>query len=71
MIVFEKHFEKKIYWHFFAPMHVKGVVDGIGATVKRTVALRVKSSQFEVKSAADYASALKDLQISVMHVRKR
>ena len=34
MAVFEKHFHKKFFWHFFAVMHGKGVVDGIGATVK-------------------------------------
>ena len=67
MVAFDKHFHKKFFWHF-AAMHLKGLVDGIGATVKQIAPLRVKSSQYEIRSAADFALALQDLQISVIHM---
>ena len=44
------------------------MVGGIGATVKRIAALRVKFSQCKIISATDFASALQDLQISVIHM---
>ncbi|XP_065645610.1 uncharacterized protein LOC136076073 [Hydra vulgaris] len=60
MVVFEKRFYKKFFWHFFAATHGKGVVDGIGA--------KVKTSQYEIRSAADFALALQDLQTSIVHM---
>ncbi len=33
----ESTFGIKINWHFFASSHGKGVIDGIGGTVKRSV----------------------------------
>ena len=49
-------------------MHGKGVEDVIGAMVKRTAS--VKSNQCEIESAADFASALQDLQIFVTICKK-
>ena len=44
----------KIQWHFFASGHGKGVVDGIGATVKGTVWRRIIAGKL-VKTAKDVA----------------
>jgi len=38
---FESKYKIKIIWHFYAPMHGKSVVDGIGGTVKRYVRNRI------------------------------
>lgn len=40
-------------WHFFATSHGKGVVDGIGGTIKRLVYQSVLSGQ-QCTSAADF-----------------
>lgn len=45
----EKH-EIKLIWNFFATSHGKGVVDGLGGTVKRSVWRHVRSEQAHIKS---------------------
>ena len=49
----------KLEWHFFATSHGKGVVDGIGGTVKRTVLRAVNSRQCIVSGAESFLSAAK------------
>lgn len=41
-------------------MHGKGVVDAIGATVKRVARRKVLSEQNVISSAKEFAAALKD-----------
>ena len=45
MMHLEIKFNKRVFWHFFAAMHGKGIVDGIGATVKRLASSKVKSEK--------------------------
>lgn len=51
----EQDYSLSIKWNFFATSHGKGVVDGIGGTVKRAVWRHVKSGQVHVTSAEQYA----------------
>ena len=37
LYTFHKNLGARILWHYFANPHGKGVVDGVGGTVKRTV----------------------------------
>lgn len=50
--VLERKFNIKITWHFFATSHGKGVVDGIGGTIKRSVWNHVKANDNCVVSTA-------------------
>ncbi len=51
----EEEHDLKIKWNFFATSHGKGVVDGIGGTVKRAVWRYVRSEQANVTNAKEYA----------------
>lgn len=48
----ERKFNIKITWHFFATSHGKGLVDGIGGTIKRSVWNFVKANENCVVSTA-------------------
>ena len=48
----------KLSWNIFATSHGKGVVDGIGRTVKRTVWRHIKT---DITSAQEYATLAKEL----------
>lgn len=50
--IWEKEFNIKLTWHFFATSHGKGVVDGIGGTAKRVVWTRIRAGA-EVKTPHD------------------
>jgi hypothetical protein len=63
---FEQRHEIKINWSFYAPMHGKSVVDGIGGTAKRFVRDRIKAQNLLLKSAQDFATVCKDLDIDVI-----
>ena len=56
----EQEHDIKIKWHFFATSHGKGVVDGIGGTVKRSVWRRVRSGKAHITNPAEYAEVAKD-----------
>ncbi len=51
----------KISWNFFATSHGKGVVDGIGGTVKRAVWRYVKAEQSHVTDPQQYAALARQL----------
>lgn len=53
---FEKRFKIKIVWNFFAAMHGKSVVDGIGGSLKRFVRDRIIAQDLQVNSAEDFVS---------------
>ncbi len=46
----ESTFGIKVNWHFFATSHGKGIIDGIGGTVKRSVWRAVRSGNAEASS---------------------
>ena len=45
-----------ITWNFFATSHGKGVVDGIGGTVKRAIWRHVKAERAHVTNASEYST---------------
>ena len=51
----EKDHKINIHWNSFATSHGKGVVDGIGGTVKRAVWRYVRSKQAHITNAMEYA----------------
>lgn len=55
--IFEKEFDLKIYWNYFATSHGKGCIDGIGATVKMVVRKHIRARDSIVNSASDFVSA--------------
>lgn len=69
---FQQDFNLQCEWNFFATSHGKGAVDGIGATVKRTVWQKVRNREAVVVSAEDFyecaKSALKG--VTVLYVPK-
>lgn len=56
----EQEHDLKIKWHFFATSHGKGVVDGLGGTVKRSVWRHVRSGQVHITTPEQYAQAAKE-----------
>ena len=48
-----KAFNVLVSWHFFASHHGKGVVDGLGATVKRLVHQQILTSK-DCRNAPDF-----------------
>ena len=56
----EQEHDIKIKWQFFATSHGKGVVDGIGGTVKWSVWRHVRSGKAHITNPAEYAEVAKD-----------
>ena len=56
----ETKFKIKMRWHFFATSHGKGVVDGLGGTVKRTVWRFVRSGRGQAASAEEFYKVAAD-----------
>ena len=61
MMHLEIKFNNRVFWHFFAAVHGKGVVDGIGATVKRLASNKIKSGKIEIQSANDFVNSLQNV----------
>lgn len=55
--VFEKEFNIKIIWNYFATSHGKGCIDGIGAMAKKVVRKHVNTRECIVSSAEDFVKA--------------
>lgn len=55
----EKH-KVNVIWNFFATSHGKGVVDGLGGTVKRSVWRHVRSEQAHITNPQEYAVVAKE-----------
>ena len=49
-------------------MHGKGVVDGIGATVKHLASNKVKSGKIQIQSANDFMNSLQTINVKVLHL---
>lgn len=56
----------KITWSYFAAQHGKGVVDGLGATVKKWVWSRVRTRKTVVTNASEFADACDGSKIQVI-----
>lgn len=61
----EEVMKKKIYEHFFAAMHWKGVLDGVGAAVKPVATNQVKSGRFVIKSPVDFTSVVQSDNVKI------
>ena len=53
--LWEEEHDLKMNWNFFATSHGKGVVDGIGGTVKRAAWRHIRSNQAHVTNVKEYA----------------
>jgi hypothetical protein len=53
------NYKLKLSWHFFATSHGKGVVDGLGGTVKRLVWQQILAKQGRCTNAADFINIVK------------
>lgn len=63
---FEHRHQLKIRWNFYAPMHGKSVVDGIGGSVKIFVRNRILAQDLLVKSAKDFVTVASTMEIKVI-----
>lgn len=68
----EMEHDVKLSWNFFATSHGKGVVDGIGGTVKRTGWRHVKAEKHHITSTQEYATFANELcqNILVQYIPK-
>ena len=53
-------FDVQVQWHFFATAHGKGVVDGLGGTVKRSVWRYIRAEKAFPKDAVDFSKVAID-----------
>ena len=51
----EEKFEVKLRWHFFATSHGKGVVDGLGGTIKRSVFRYIRTGKAQAATPEEFA----------------
>lgn len=58
----QKMLGKTIRWNFFAPMHGKSVVDGIGGSVKRFVRRKILAHDLILKNAQDFQMVAVDME---------
>ena len=74
LYAWEMEHDLKITWNFFATSHGKGVVDGIGGTVKRAVWRHVKAERAQVTNASEYSTLGKRLCPNIhikVHLKRR
>ncbi|CAF4135314.1 unnamed protein product [Adineta steineri] len=66
-----ERFKIDLFWHFFATAHGKGVVDGVGGTLKRVIYLAILGGQL-CKSAADFVriGQSKTTAIEIVEIEK-
>lgn len=57
IVLFEKLFQFKVVWNYFATAHGKGAVDGIGSVAKKKVRRLVMSRKVIVNNAKDFVTA--------------
>ena len=56
----EKFDQNDAMWSFFATSDGKGAIDGMGGSIKRAVANRIKTRKSLVKSAIDFVHVLNE-----------
>jgi hypothetical protein len=62
----ESRHNKKIRWNFYAPMHGKSIIDGIGGSVKRFVKGRILAQDLLVNSAEDFVRVASAMNTKVI-----
>lgn len=60
---FQALYKKSIEWTYFAPEHGKGVVDGVGATLKVRARRLVISNRVKITNASEFVAAVQDTAI--------
>lgn len=68
---FQKRYQIKVVWNFYAPMHGKSVVDGIGGSLKRFVRERIIAQDLQVNSAEDFVAVTENLATEVLLMNPR
>lgn len=63
---FEQLYPFSLRWNFYAPMHGKSVVDGIGGSVKRFVRSKILAQDLLIKSAEDFVNTAQDMKTNVL-----
>ena len=68
----EQDHDISIIWNFFATSHGKGVVDGIGGTIKRAVWRHIRSEKSHITTPQEYSALAKQLcpNVQVQFVAK-
>ena len=68
----EQEHSFNIIWNFFATSHGKGVVDGIGGTLKRAVWRNIRAEKNHITSPQEYATLAKELcpNVTVEYIPK-
>lgn len=67
--IMKKH-KIKITWNFFAAMHGKSVVDGIGGSIKRLVRNKIKGHDLIIRNAKDFAKCATGTDIKVISMKQ-
>ena len=68
--VLQKRWKKRITWNFYAAMHGKSVVDGIGGSVKRFVRRKILTENALIKNATDFVSAASTMKTRVVLMKE-
>ena len=66
LYIWQQKFHIDISWNFYATSHGKGVVDGLGGTVKRAVWRHVRSCRAHVTNASLFYDVAKERNQNVM-----
>ena len=72
MPLWESVLNIKLTWHFFATSHGKGVVDGLGGSIKRSVWHIICSQDCTISNASEYAhlARQRNLNIDIFFITK-
>jgi len=65
LYLWEQKYEITLAWIFFATSHGKGVVDGLGGTVKRSVWRHVRSGQSHVTTPMSFHDVARQCNPSI------
>ena len=62
----------KLKWHFFATSHGKGVMDGLGGSIKRSVWGIICSQDHTISNASEYADLARQRNpnIDILYITK-
>ena len=64
--IWEQEHQLNLKWNFFATSHGKGVVDGLGGSVKGSVWRHIRSGQAHIPTAEQYTSVAKECDPNVL-----
>jgi len=66
--LFSKRNNIQLCWNYFATSHGKGPVDGVGGTLKRVAADKVRTRQCTINNMEDFVTAVQHSSICVTPV---